>query len=88
MDILQKCWPPRRLERTLCHSRAGPLSVARWRAWVLRFSVGFGRDLGATVRRGWHRMGDFGGAAGRYVKMTDEREGDVAPVDPPRAFNP
>jgi regulator of sigma E protease len=55
---------------------------------VLRFSVGFGRIL-------WSRQ--FGPdrtewalsavPLGGYVKMVDEREGDVAPADLTRAFN-
>lgn len=55
---------------------------------VLRFSVGFGRPL---LR--WQRPGDeteYVVAAiplGGYVKMLDEREGDVPAEDAPRAFN-
>lgn len=55
---------------------------------VLRFSVGFGKPLYT-----WHRHGDdteYVVAAlplGGYVKMADEREGQVAEVDLPRAFN-
>ncbi|HET7671319.1 MAG TPA: RIP metalloprotease RseP [Burkholderiales bacterium] len=55
---------------------------------VLRFSVGFGRPLGV-----WRRGRDqtewvvaaipFGG----YVKMLDEREGEVDPAEAHRAFN-
>ena len=55
---------------------------------VLRFSVGFGRILWS------HRYGpdrtEWAIAAiplGGYVKMCDEREGDVAPQDLPRTFN-
>ena len=55
---------------------------------VLRFSVGFGKPLWAK------RMGrdatEWVIAAfplGGYVKMLDEREGEVAPADLPRAFN-
>ena len=54
---------------------------------VLRFSVGFGNAL-------WSRMGRDGTEymvaaipLGGYVKMLDEREGDVAAVDLPYAFN-
>ena len=55
---------------------------------VLRFSVGFGRVI-------WSRRFGAGGTEwavsavplGGYVKMLDEREGAVAPVDLPRAFN-
>ena len=54
---------------------------------VLRFSVGFGRPL-------WSRTGKDGTQyvvaaipLGGYVKMLDEREGDVAAGDLPHAFN-
>lgn len=54
---------------------------------VIRFSVGFGKALYR-----WHdKQGtEFVIAAiplGGYVKMVDEREGDVAPEDLPYAFN-
>ncbi|HYR35625.1 MAG TPA: RIP metalloprotease RseP [Burkholderiales bacterium] len=55
---------------------------------VLRFSVGFGRAL-ATWRLGADRTEwvvaaiPFGG----YVKMLDEREGEVPPAELDRAFN-
>src|SRR5579859_1434965 len=55
---------------------------------VLRFSIGFGKPLLT-----WRRRGDeteYVIAAlplGGYVKMVDEREGVVAEVDLPRAFN-
>lgn len=54
---------------------------------VQRFSVGFGRAL-------WSRRGKDGTEyviaalpLGGYVKMLDEREGDVAAADVPHAFN-
>ncbi|MFC7300748.1 RIP metalloprotease RseP [Cognatiluteimonas weifangensis] len=54
---------------------------------VLRFSVGFGKAL-------WSRRGrdgtEFAIAAlplGGYVRMLDEREGEVAAADAPQAFN-
>jgi regulator of sigma E protease len=55
---------------------------------VLRFSVGFGRVV-------WSRRFGSDGTEwalsavplGGYVKMADEREGDVAPEDRARAFN-
>ena len=55
---------------------------------VLRFSVGFGRPL-------WRRIGrvdatEYVVAAvplGGYVRMLDEREGDVPPAEAHRAFN-
>lgn len=54
---------------------------------VERFSVGFGRAL-------WKRRAADGTEyqvavvpLGGYVKMLDEREGEVAPADLPRAFN-
>ncbi|MCA1715155.1 MAG: site-2 protease family protein, partial [Gammaproteobacteria bacterium] len=54
---------------------------------VLRFSVGFGKPL--WLRRG--RDGtEYVVAAiplGGYVKMLDEREGEVAPADLAQAFN-
>lgn len=54
---------------------------------VLRFSIGFGRPLwqrtGADGTEYWVSAIPLGG----YVKMLDDREGDVAPEDLPRAFN-
>ncbi|MFD0737756.1 RIP metalloprotease RseP [Lysobacter koreensis] len=54
---------------------------------VLRFSVGFGRPL-------WTRRGQDGTEyvvaaipLGGYVKMLDEREGEVAATELPHAFN-
>jgi regulator of sigma E protease len=54
---------------------------------VLRFSVGFGRPL-------WMRRGRDGTEyvvaalpLGGYVRMLDEREGDVAPDELGQAFN-
>ncbi|QDX80504.1 RIP metalloprotease RseP [Denitratisoma sp. DHT3] len=67
----------------------GHLLVARWcGVKVLRFSVGFGRVLwvrrfGADRTEWAVSMVPLGG----YVKMLDEREGEVAPDDLPRAFN-
>lgn len=55
---------------------------------VLRFSVGFGRPL--LSRRIGRDRTEFVVAAlplGGYVKMLDEREGDVAPEERYRAFN-
>ncbi len=55
---------------------------------ILRFSVGFGRPL-LQWRSGKDRT-EFAIAAiplGGYVKMLDEREGEVAPEDSHRAFN-
>ena len=55
---------------------------------VLRFSVGFGR---VVARRRYGRdQTEWAISAfplGGYVKMLDEREGEVAPQDLPRAFN-
>ena len=67
----------------------GHYLAARWcGVRVLRFSVGFGRPL-------WQRrlgrdstewaLGAF--PLGGYVKMLDEREGEVAPEELHRAFN-
>jgi regulator of sigma E protease len=67
----------------------GHYLVARWcGVKVLRFSVGFGRPL-ALWRRGPDRT-EWVIAAfplGGYVKMLDEREGEVAPDELPRTFN-
>ncbi len=55
---------------------------------VLRFSVGFGAPL--WVRRFGQDRTELVVAAlplGGYVKMLDEREGEVAEVELPRAFN-
>ncbi len=55
---------------------------------VLRFSVGFGKPLWA--KRLGRDATEWAIAAfplGGYVKMLDEREGEVAPADLPRAFN-
>jgi regulator of sigma E protease len=55
---------------------------------VLRFSVGFGQPL---LSRRWGRDGTEWVLAafplGGYVKMLDEREGEVAPEELDRAFN-
>ncbi len=67
----------------------GHYLVARWcDVKVLRFSIGFGRPL-AAWRVGPDRTEWVVAAVplGGYVKMVDEREGDVAPADRPRAFN-
>lgn len=67
----------------------GHYLVARWcDVKVLRFSVGFGRAL--WVKRLGADRTEWVIAAfplGGYVKMADEREGEVAEQDAPRAFN-
>jgi regulator of sigma E protease len=63
--------------------------VARWcGVKVLRFSIGFGKPLAAR------KLGRDGTEwvlaafpLGGYVKMLDEREGEVVPHELPRAFN-
>ena len=66
----------------------GHYVVARWcGVKVLRFSVGFGKPL--WMRRDRHGT-EFAIAAiplGGYVKMLDEREGDVASEDLAQAHN-
>ncbi len=55
---------------------------------VLRFSLGFGPPL--WLRRYGRDQTEWAISAfplGGYVKMLDEREGEVAPIDLPRAFN-
>lgn len=67
----------------------GHYLVARWcGVKVLRFCVGFGKPL--FMRRLGKDQTEWAIAAiplGGYVKMVDEREGEVAPADLPRAFN-
>jgi regulator of sigma E protease len=67
----------------------GHYLVARWcGVKVLRFSVGFGRVI--AMRRFGRDGTEWALSAiplGGYVKMADEREGDVAPADRMRAFN-
>jgi regulator of sigma E protease len=67
----------------------GHYLAARWAGVkILRFSVGFGRPL--LVRRRGRDQTEWVIASiplGGYVKMVDEREGDVAREDLPRAFN-
>ncbi|MDD2739206.1 MAG: RIP metalloprotease RseP [Methylomonas lenta] len=55
---------------------------------VIRFSIGFGKSLWSYQKSPEHT--EFVIAAiplGGYVKMVDEREGDVKPEDLPYAFN-
>ena len=55
---------------------------------VLRFSVGFGRILWSRrVGRDRTEWALSAVPLGGYVKMVDEREGEVAPADLGRAFN-
>jgi regulator of sigma E protease len=67
----------------------GHYLVARWcGVKVLRFCIGFGKPL-ALWRRGRDQT-EWAIAAfplGGYVKMLDEREGEVAPHERHRAFN-
>jgi regulator of sigma E protease len=67
----------------------GHYMVARWcGVKVLRFSVGFGRVI--AMRRLGRDGTEWALSAiplGGYVKMADEREGEVAPADAARAFN-
>ncbi|MEP7370649.1 MAG: RIP metalloprotease RseP [Nitrosospira sp.] len=67
----------------------GHYLVARWcGVKVLRFSIGFGQPL--LTRRWGKDQTEWVVAAfplGGYVKMLDEREGEVAPEDLPRSFN-
>jgi regulator of sigma E protease len=67
----------------------GHYLVARWcGVKVLRFSIGFGQPL---LRKRWgNDQTEWVVAAfplGGYVKMLDEREGEVLPADLPRSFN-
>ena len=90
MDILQKIFAfVVTLGVLITFHELGHYVVARLAGVkVLRFSIGFGRIV-------WSRR--FGADAtewaisavplGGYVKMVDEREGEVAPADLHRAFN-
>src|SRR5258708_38458393 len=55
---------------------------------VLRFSIGFGRIIWSRrVGRDATEWAISAVPLGGYVKMADEREGEVAPGDRARAFN-
>ena len=54
---------------------------------VLRFSVGFGKPLWSKVGADQTEYQVAMIPLGGYVKMADEREGNVADEDIPRAFN-
>src|SRR6185295_16288240 len=90
MDIVQKLlWFLVVLSVLVVIHELGHYLVARWcGVKVLRFSVGFGRVLWSR-RYGADRTEWAISAVplGGYVKMADEREGDVPSADLPRAFN-
>jgi len=67
----------------------GHYLVARWcGVKVLRFSIGFGKILYSKKFRGGETEWSISAIPlGGYVKMLDEREGEVASEDLPRAFN-
>jgi regulator of sigma E protease len=67
----------------------GHYLVARWcDVKVLRFSIGFGKVLYARrFGRGETEWALSAIPLGGYVKMLDEREGEVAAHELPRAFN-
>ena len=54
---------------------------------VLRFSVGFGNALWSRIGRDGTEYRIAAVPLGGYVKLLDEREGNVAERDLPRAFN-
>lgn len=54
---------------------------------VLRFSIGFGRPLWRKVAADGTEYQVSAIPLGGYVKMLDEREGNVPPEDLPRCFN-
>ena len=74
--------------RIVVHEFGHYLAASLCNVKVLRFSVGFGR---VVARRRYGRdQTEWAISAfplGGYVKMLDEREGEVAPQDLPRAFN-
>jgi regulator of sigma E protease len=53
---------------------------------VIRFSVGFGKPLFTKIGRTGTEYVIAAIPLGGYVKMLDEREGEVAPEDLPKAF--
>lgn len=54
---------------------------------VLRFSVGFGKPLWSRYDRHGTEFAIAAIPLGGYVKMLDEREGEVAPAERAQAFN-
>jgi regulator of sigma E protease len=68
---------------------AGHFALARWcGVKVLRFSVGFGKPLlSCRFGRDQTELALAAFPLGGYVKMLDEREGEVEAVELPRAFN-
>lgn len=54
---------------------------------VLRFSIGFGKPLWSRVDRNGTEFVLAAIPLGGYVKMLDEREGEVAPAELAQAFN-
>jgi regulator of sigma E protease len=90
MDILQKLLAFLVVLSVLVvFHELGHYWIARWcGVKVLRFSVGFGRVLWS--RRFGPDRTEWAISAiplGGYVKMADEREGELDPRDFPRAFN-
>ena len=67
----------------------GHYLVARWcKVKVLRFSIGFGKVLYTKKFRGGETEWVISAIPlGGYVKMLDEREGEVMPAELHRAFN-
>lgn len=68
---------------------AGHFALARWcGVKVLRFSVGFGKPLlSCRFGRDQTELVLAAFPLGGYVKMLDEREGEVEAAELPRAFN-
>jgi regulator of sigma E protease len=68
---------------------AGHFALARWcGVKVLRFSVGFGKPLlSCRFGRDHTELALAAFPLGGYVKMLDEREGEVDAAELPRAFN-
>jgi regulator of sigma E protease len=68
---------------------AGHFALARWcGVKVLRFSIGFGKPvLSHRFGRDQTELALAAFPLGGYVKMLDEREGEVEAAELPRAFN-
>ncbi|WGL16589.1 RIP metalloprotease RseP [Microbulbifer bruguierae] len=89
LDILQTAvWALVALGVLVSFHEFGHFIVARWcGVKVLRFSVGFGRRLVSRYDRHGTEFTVAAIPLGGYVKMLDEREGNVAPEELDRAFN-
>ncbi|MBN8431132.1 RIP metalloprotease RseP [Microbulbifer salipaludis] len=89
LDFLQTAvWALIALGVLVSFHEFGHFIVARWcGVKVLRFSVGFGRRLFSRYDRHGTEFTISAIPLGGYVKMLDEREGNVTPAELDQAFN-